>query len=137
MWAMRNSEEEQLPHKKAYLVVCIISFVISILLCLCDVYLLSFHVYLIAQNLSTYKYIRNMQNRGSSKVIKQIKREDAAPLSDSSVQPQKQEDLDKPKVSWSDVLICGACAPRSLDEKHKIKTNSLVPEKQMFLLSEL
>ena len=68
--ALSKTEESQLDNRKVYLVTSIVSIVLSVLLCLADIYLLSFHVYLITQHLSTYKYIRNIQNKGQSKVIK-------------------------------------------------------------------
>ena len=109
------------------------SLAISVLLCLADLWLLGFHVFLIHKDLSTYKYIRGQKAMPKSKVIKQVKRGgNASSLSDPSsmAQPsamQDQQDQQR-KVAWSDIIVCGACAPRPISMTAH-KTNSLVPEK--------
>ena len=50
----------------------IVTLVVTVILFLLDFYLLTFHMYLIHHNISTYKHIRKQQKRKKSRVIRQI-----------------------------------------------------------------
>ena len=48
------------------------TFVFCFIICILDAYLLTYHIYLIYHNLTTYKHIRKRQKRRKSKIIREV-----------------------------------------------------------------
>lgn len=85
---LRSTDESKLQKMTFYMTTAIMSLVLTILFLMADIYLLVFHVYLINNNLSTYKYIRLQNNKTNkkSKVIKELNRDsNKSPLSEASI----------------------------------------------------
>ena len=103
---------------------CIASLTLTGLFFLADAYLLIFHIYLIYNDLSTYKYIRNAHSNKKSKVIKEVDR--GQNMSNSEIEPSPKK---KSNVQLVDVILCGACAPRPVDYSNRGDSSNIVPEK--------
>lgn len=61
-----------LMHKKSLKALTWITLVCCVIICILDAYLLTYHIYLIYNNLTTYKHIRKQQKRRKSKIIREV-----------------------------------------------------------------
>ena len=105
LMTIKNQEAESKQSWTIEKIICVGTLVFSALLFIADTYLLGFHMYLISQQLSTY---RHMKGERKSKVIKQT----GTPTSPTN--KQKTHGLN---VKLNDILLCGLFSKKTKKTK--------------------